>query len=157
MEDRPQSYMVQMNPIFRDLQYCIPCSSSAASLNYSRKYKYCSYYLLSTVPLIRWSTLTAEPLTCRGNKACGRRATNPTKSTPYPTSSSSSIRLQFLSTYSKPSRSFKMSKYETELHDFPNIFSLKGKVVVVTGGSRGLGLHAASGYPPLPSPLKTPS
>ena len=38
-----------------------------------------------------------------------------------------------------------MSKYETELHDFPNIFSLKGKVVVVTGGSRGLGLHAASG------------
>jgi len=39
-----------------------------------------------------------------------------------------------------------MSKYETELHDFPNIFSLKGKVVVVTGGSRGLGLHAASGF-----------
>jgi hypothetical protein len=39
-----------------------------------------------------------------------------------------------------------MSKYETELHDFQNIFSLKGKVVVVTGGSRGLGLHAASGY-----------
>ena len=39
-----------------------------------------------------------------------------------------------------------MSKYETELKDFPNIFSLKGKVVVVTGGSRGLGLHAASGY-----------
>jgi len=37
-------------------------------------------------------------------------------------------------------------KYETELHDFPNIFSLKGKVVVVTGGSRGLGLHAASGF-----------
>jgi len=37
-------------------------------------------------------------------------------------------------------------KYETELKDFPNIFSLKGKVVVVTGGSRGLGLHAASGY-----------
>ena len=39
-----------------------------------------------------------------------------------------------------------MSKYDTELKDFPNIFSLKGKVVVVTGGSRGLGLHAASGY-----------
>ncbi|KAN0115069.1 hypothetical protein V8E51_004613 [Hyaloscypha variabilis] len=39
-----------------------------------------------------------------------------------------------------------MSKYETELHDFQNIFSLKGKVVVVTGGSRGLGLHAASGF-----------
>lgn len=39
-----------------------------------------------------------------------------------------------------------MSSYDTELRDFPNIFSLKGKVVVVTGGSRGLGLHAASGY-----------
>lgn len=39
-----------------------------------------------------------------------------------------------------------MSKYDTELTDFPSIFSLKGKVVVVTGGSRGLGLHAASGY-----------
>jgi NAD(P)-dependent dehydrogenase (short-subunit alcohol dehydrogenase family) len=35
---------------------------------------------------------------------------------------------------------------ETELKDFPSIFSLKGKVAVVTGGSRGLGLHAASGY-----------
>jgi len=35
---------------------------------------------------------------------------------------------------------------ETELKDFGNIFSLKGKVVVVTGGSRGLGLHAASGF-----------
>ncbi|EKD21125.1 uncharacterized protein L3040_000839 [Drepanopeziza brunnea f. sp. 'multigermtubi'] len=39
-----------------------------------------------------------------------------------------------------------MSKYDTELQDFGNIFSLKGKVVVVTGGSRGLGLHAASGF-----------
>lgn len=39
-----------------------------------------------------------------------------------------------------------MSNSETELHDFPNIFSLKGKVIVVTGGSRGLGLHAASGF-----------
>jgi NAD(P)-dependent dehydrogenase (short-subunit alcohol dehydrogenase family) len=39
-----------------------------------------------------------------------------------------------------------MSNYETDLQDFPNIFSLRGKVVVVTGGSRGLGLHAASGY-----------
>ncbi|RFU35749.1 hypothetical protein B7463_g601, partial [Scytalidium lignicola] len=36
-------------------------------------------------------------------------------------------------------------KYDTELNDFPSIFSLKGKVAVVTGGSRGLGLHAASG------------
>ncbi|KAI9850817.1 MAG: hypothetical protein M1838_004970 [Thelocarpon superellum] len=35
---------------------------------------------------------------------------------------------------------------ETKLRDFPNIFSLEGKVVVVTGGSRGLGLHAASGF-----------
>jgi NAD(P)-dependent dehydrogenase (short-subunit alcohol dehydrogenase family) len=34
---------------------------------------------------------------------------------------------------------------ETILHDFPSIFSLEGKVCVVTGGSRGLGLHAASG------------
>ncbi|KAL3425935.1 hypothetical protein PVAG01_02726 [Phlyctema vagabunda] len=35
---------------------------------------------------------------------------------------------------------------ETRLRDFPSIFSLEGKVVVVTGGSRGLGLHAASGF-----------
>ncbi|KAI9829928.1 MAG: hypothetical protein M1819_005900 [Sarea resinae] len=35
---------------------------------------------------------------------------------------------------------------ETELKDFESIFSLDGKVIVVTGGSRGLGLHAASGY-----------
>ena len=35
---------------------------------------------------------------------------------------------------------------QTELKDFTNIFSLDGKVAVVTGGSRGLGLHAASGY-----------
>ena len=37
------------------------------------------------------------------------------------------------------------TNYETDLKDFPSLFSLKGKVVVVTGGSRGLGLHAASG------------
>ncbi|CEJ82482.1 Putative Oxidoreductase, short-chain dehydrogenase/reductase family [[Torrubiella] hemipterigena] len=36
------------------------------------------------------------------------------------------------------------AKAQTELHDFPSLFSLKGKVAVVTGGSRGLGLHAAS-------------
>lgn len=47
---------------------------------------------------------------------------------------------------------------EAQLHDFPSLFSLKGKVAVVTGGSRGLGLHAASAYvllpclyPPLPN------
>ncbi|PKS11660.1 hypothetical protein jhhlp_001811 [Lomentospora prolificans] len=33
---------------------------------------------------------------------------------------------------------------EVDLKDFPSLFSLKGKVAVVTGGSRGLGLHAAS-------------
>ncbi len=37
-------------------------------------------------------------------------------------------------------------KQEVELHDFGNIFSLEGKVAVVTGGSRGLGLNVASGY-----------
>jgi hypothetical protein len=35
---------------------------------------------------------------------------------------------------------------DVKLVDFKNIFSLEGKVAVVTGGSRGLGLHAASGY-----------
>jgi len=39
-----------------------------------------------------------------------------------------------------------MAEKDTELQDFSSIFSLKGKVVVVTGGSRGLGLHAASGF-----------
>jgi len=34
---------------------------------------------------------------------------------------------------------------DVQLKDFKNIFSLNGKVAVVTGGSRGLGLHAASG------------
>ncbi|KAI9668533.1 MAG: hypothetical protein M1829_005350 [Trizodia sp. TS-e1964] len=34
---------------------------------------------------------------------------------------------------------------ESDLRDFPTLFSLEGKVAVVTGGSRGLGLHAASG------------
>jgi len=49
---------------------------------------------------------------------------------------------------------------QTQLSDFQNIFSLEGKVAVVTGGSRGLGLHAASGYltPSLnPSPHAPPS
>ncbi|KAE8144173.1 hypothetical protein BDV25DRAFT_167495 [Aspergillus avenaceus] len=34
---------------------------------------------------------------------------------------------------------------QVQLSDFSSIFSLDGKVAVVTGGSRGLGLHAASG------------
>lgn len=38
------------------------------------------------------------------------------------------------------------AKIDTQLKDFGSIFSLEGKVAVVTGGSRGLGLHAASGY-----------
>ncbi|OTB05214.1 hypothetical protein M426DRAFT_320029 [Hypoxylon sp. CI-4A] len=35
---------------------------------------------------------------------------------------------------------------ETALADFPSLFSLKGKIAVVTGGSRGLGLNAASAF-----------
>ena len=34
---------------------------------------------------------------------------------------------------------------DVKLDNFNDFFSLKGKVAVVTGGSRGLGLHAASG------------
>ncbi|THC88692.1 hypothetical protein EYZ11_011861 [Aspergillus tanneri] len=34
---------------------------------------------------------------------------------------------------------------QVRLSNFESIFSLDGKVAVVTGGSRGLGLHAASG------------
>lgn len=34
---------------------------------------------------------------------------------------------------------------DVKLENFDSIFSLKGKVAVVTGGSRGLGLQAASG------------
>ncbi|MCJ1394097.1 hypothetical protein MMC18_006975 [Xylographa bjoerkii] len=34
---------------------------------------------------------------------------------------------------------------QVQLKDFKGIFSLEGKVAVITGGSRGLGLHAASG------------
>ncbi|KAL2195068.1 hypothetical protein P885DRAFT_41485 [Corynascus similis CBS 632.67] len=33
---------------------------------------------------------------------------------------------------------------EAQLNNFPSLFSLEGKVAVVTGGSRGLGLNAAS-------------
>lgn len=35
---------------------------------------------------------------------------------------------------------------QVQLQDFGSIFSLEGKVAVVTGGSRGLGLHVASGF-----------
>ncbi|KAI1659942.1 NAD(P)-binding protein [Daldinia decipiens] len=35
---------------------------------------------------------------------------------------------------------------EAALTDFPSLFSLKGKVAVVTGGSRGLGLNGASAF-----------
>lgn len=35
---------------------------------------------------------------------------------------------------------------DVQLQDFTSLFSLKGKVAVVTGGSRGLGLNAASAY-----------
>lgn len=41
-----------------------------------------------------------------------------------------------------------MAEADVKLHDFANVFSLEGKVAVVTGGSRGLGLHAASGSVP---------
>jgi len=37
------------------------------------------------------------------------------------------------------------AEIDVQLKDFGSIFSLDGKVAVVTGGSRGLGLHAASG------------
>lgn len=37
------------------------------------------------------------------------------------------------------------AKADVQLENFDKIFSLDGKVAVVTGGSRGLGLHAASG------------
>ena len=39
---------------------------------------------------------------------------------------------------------------ETQLGDFNSLFSLDGKVAVVTGGSRGLGLSAASAYVSFP-------
>jgi hypothetical protein len=54
--------------------------------------------------------------------------------------------VQFSSTVPIHLHNMADAERETQLQDFPNIFSLKGKVVVVTGGSRGLGLHAASGY-----------
>ena len=37
------------------------------------------------------------------------------------------------------------AQQDVELKDFGSIFSLEGKVAVVTGGSRGLGLNVASG------------
>ncbi|OAL22063.1 hypothetical protein AYO20_11257 [Fonsecaea nubica] len=38
------------------------------------------------------------------------------------------------------------AQQDVELQDFGSIFSLEGKVAVVTGGSRGLGLNVASGF-----------
>lgn len=35
---------------------------------------------------------------------------------------------------------------DVKLANFDKFFRLDGKVAVVTGGSRGLGLHVASGY-----------
>lgn len=49
------------------------------------------------------------------------------------------------------------AKAQTDLKNFQSIFSLDGKVAVVTGGSRGLGLHAASGFDAsLPIPYNWP-
>jgi NAD(P)-dependent dehydrogenase (short-subunit alcohol dehydrogenase family) len=39
----------------------------------------------------------------------------------------------------------KEAKDAVNLEEFPNIFRLDGKVALVTGGSRGLGLNSASG------------
>lgn len=61
------------------------------------------------------------------------------------------ISLNFLPNFlSTPfTNSNKMTANEqVKLSNFGDIFSLEGKVAVVTGGSRGLGLHAASGYIP---------
>jgi NAD(P)-dependent dehydrogenase (short-subunit alcohol dehydrogenase family) len=38
------------------------------------------------------------------------------------------------------------AEQDVKLKDFQNIFRLDGRVAVVTGGSRGLGLHVASGF-----------
>lgn len=38
-----------------------------------------------------------------------------------------------------------MAQHDVQLKDFNSIFRVDGKVAVVSGGSRGLGLHAASG------------
>ena len=37
------------------------------------------------------------------------------------------------------------AEQDVKLDNFGKIFRLDGKVAVVTGGSRGLGLHVASG------------
>ncbi|KIX08012.1 uncharacterized protein Z518_02667 [Rhinocladiella mackenziei CBS 650.93] len=39
-----------------------------------------------------------------------------------------------------------VAQQDVDLKDFETIFSLEGKVAVVTGGSRGLGLNVASGF-----------
>jgi len=56
------------------------------------------------------------------------------------------ILLQALSPIQYHTNQLKMSaEADVKLEDFSSIFSLPQKVAVVTGGSRGLGLHAASG------------
>lgn len=37
------------------------------------------------------------------------------------------------------------AEQDVKLNNFGSIFRLDGKVAVITGGSRGLGLHVASG------------
>lgn len=49
-----------------------------------------------------------------------------------------------------------MAEVDVQLNDFQSLFSLKGKIAVVTGGSRGLGLHAASAYVSSPFPSLFP-
>jgi hypothetical protein len=50
-----------------------------------------------------------------------------------------------VTTYYIPS-SVMAAEAEVKLKDFGNIFRLDGKVAVISGGSRGLGLHSASGW-----------
>lgn len=56
----------------------------------------------------------------------------------------SAFQTSIFARYSQDTTQLKMS--DVHLDDFSSLFSLDGKVAVVTGGSRGLGLHAASGY-----------
>jgi len=53
--------------------------------------------------------------------------------------------LVFQSRYKTIVATMGSAKQDVQLNDFGSIFSLEGKVAVVTGGSRGLGLNVASG------------